>query len=957
MDCTYSFGYWLRRRRKALDLTQAELAQQVGCAVDTIRKIETGARRPSRPMAERIAAALALTGADRAAFIKVARAELAAFHLPVPSEPLPAGKKHLAEDSPPPHSTIWRKNLPPQPTPFIGRKAELAALADLIAMPAVRLITIVGLGGIGKTRLALEVAAQQRVAHDGAMPRFPDGVIFVSLAGLESSTQIEAAMLGAIGLAHDRSARTARQQVIGFLRRKRLLLVLDNYEHLLDGVDLVADIVQSAPAVTVIVTARERLQLREEYLFMLKGLAVPEHTMTAEAVSYDAVQLFLQAARHIQPAFAPTQADMHSIVAICQLVEGMPLALELAAAWIGVLSPAAILAALQRSSDLLTTTLHDVPARQRSLRAVFDATWQELSAADQRAFARLAVFRGSFTHEAAHIVAATDMVQLAHLVSKAVLRYCHALERYSIHELLRQYGAEHLAGDPADAAQTRERHAAYYCDLVARLGVNFHGPNQQAALTAIGNESENVRAAWHYAAARGRLDLLALAADSLGYFYEWHAYLQDGQDAYRAAASAVEQIEDGAEHIRLLARLHAWQGVFNRLAGQYDAAEQHLQRSLVLLEDACRRDAETRSARAFALWRLGQLVAHDAPEAALRPYERSLQLYRELNRDWEASAVLTDLGDIARACGRFAEAEQYLGESLRLYATAGDRHGEAVALQQLSQVCIECGRFEQAEALARHSNEACQMIGNRSMRAASLGQLGIALLWRGRNAAASELLAQSLALFQDLGHTTMLALAHARVALVLAHLGRFAEAIDHAEEAAEIEREHDGLNLAIALWCLGIARQGLRALSQAEAALTESIALCRAHGLHGRLGWSLAALACVVWEQGDRRRARQLAGEALQLVVEQRELVPLIELLPILPLLLADQGAPVRAVELYTLARRHPVTANSALGFQRYAAQYAAIAAALPPAVVAAAEERGSGLDLWDTAAAVLDHC
>jgi len=301
MDEIPSFGAWLRRRRKALDLTQEALARRVGYSVSAIRKLEADEYRPSREIAEHLADALAIAPQERAAFVHFARvgldAEGTSVRLPTAASPMPLTPACApAAVAPSRTRDTHPTNLPPQPTPFIGREEELALIATHLHNPACRLVTVIGPGGIGKTRLALEAAA-------GLRPDFPDGVYFVALAALSSGSLLVSTIADALAFPLYGGA-DPEAQLLSFLHERRMLLVLDNFEHLLEGTRLLAQILDYAPGVKLLVTSRERLNLLEEWLIPLRGLDFPRDDGAADAVAqYSAVRLFVQRAAQVQPAF------------------------------------------------------------------------------------------------------------------------------------------------------------------------------------------------------------------------------------------------------------------------------------------------------------------------------------------------------------------------------------------------------------------------------------------------------------------------------------------------------------------------------------------------------------------------------------------------------------------------------------------------------------------------------
>ncbi len=385
------FGQLVKQLRRDCGFTQEDFAEQVGCSVETIGKIERSERRPSKQVAERMAQVLDLTGEDRPAFIRAARLQPPATlgKLLEEQDRRQAEEQRAAPQaafSPgllvaPPPAPRGPAPLPLPPTPFVGRAAELAELAGLLADPACRLLTITGPGGMGKTRLAIEAAASSAAA-------FAQGVAFVPLAALATAEQVVPAIADALGFTFYGPADFAGQ-LLGYLQDRSLLLLLDNMEHLIDDNgatwELLAAIGRQAPKVKLLVTSRERLNLQGEWVFELRGLAPPGEGDAGFADS-SAVALFLQTARRSQSGFALVDQDRACVAHICRLVEGMPLAIELAAAWVRVLPCAEIAAEIERTLDFLAASARDIPARHRSLRAVFD---HFLESADRRGARRI----------------------------------------------------------------------------------------------------------------------------------------------------------------------------------------------------------------------------------------------------------------------------------------------------------------------------------------------------------------------------------------------------------------------------------------------------------------------------------------------------------------------------------------------------------------------------------------
>jgi predicted ATPase/DNA-binding SARP family transcriptional activator len=495
----------------------------------------------------------------------------------------------VGEALPAEHKGLIARNLPAESTPLVGRETELERLNQLLAGPDERLITIVGIGGMGKTRLALEVAEQQ-VTRQQSNNAFSDGVCFVPLAPLGQADHILSALAQAINFQlQPGDRRTPEQQVLDFLKRKRLLLVFDNFEHILDGANLITDILQAAPHVKVLATSREPLRLYEEQVFPLEGLAFSDE-MAAEEDA--AVQLFLQRSRRVRPDFALQEADIPHLTTICRQVGGMPLALELTAAWIDTLSLTDIAEELRQSLDLLETAWRNVPGRHRSMRAVFEVSWRQLRDEEQHIFSHLSVFRGGFTRPAARQVCGPELSQpalrriLAALVGKSFLRYDPTPDRYDLHELLRQFGVEKLAQALEVERIVRDRHSAYFCALLHRHTENWHTAQQLETLAAVTREADNMQPAWRWALAQGEWQRLVQAIDSWGWYHNWQGRYADGEAfcqaiVKKAETQAIAETAVSPDCLRLWAKALAWHGFFTV---DQSVALRELQQSLALLE-------------------------------------------------------------------------------------------------------------------------------------------------------------------------------------------------------------------------------------------------------------------------------------------------------------------------------------------------------------------------------------
>jgi predicted ATPase/DNA-binding CsgD family transcriptional regulator len=399
---------------------------------------------------------------------------------------------------------------------FVGRENELAKIADLLVLPDCRLLTLTGPGGIGKTRLAIEAMAEQQ-AH------FIHGVHFISLTTINSADVVASAVAGGLHLSF-LPASDPRVQIIHYLRNKHTLLVLDNFEHVLEASDLLTDLLQAAPDVKCLVTSRERLNLREEWVLMLDGLPFPNGDANTRLESYSAVELFVQRARQIQANFTPSE-NVEAVRAICQWVEGMPLAIELAATWLRAMSCQHIAVHLGDSSDFLTTSLRNVPERHRSMRAVFEQSWNLLSTAEQHVLMYLSVFRGGFDHQAAEQVTGAALPVLASLVDKSMIRL-NAAGRYDLHELLRQYAADKLAA-LGEVEAAHQHHCDYFLKLAITADEHAFGREQIPWFDRLEIELDNLRAAVFWSQ---NTEIGLRLAGALKWFFSERGYWREGRD-------------------------------------------------------------------------------------------------------------------------------------------------------------------------------------------------------------------------------------------------------------------------------------------------------------------------------------------------------------------------------------------------------------------------------------------
>jgi predicted ATPase/DNA-binding SARP family transcriptional activator len=793
-------------------------------------------------------------------------------------------RTRIESDSLQPPAPPPLRNWPAYLTPFFGREEELARIAEYLQASDVHLLTIIGPGGIGKTRLVLQAAAQEAFA-------FRDGACFVPLVEVSAPELVVSAITGALRISFSNSA-DPRQQLLNYLRNRDLLLVLDGLEHLVEESELVSDLLRACPTLKILATSREGLNLKQEWRLPVQGLSSPDLGALADMETCSAVQLFLQRARQVRPEFTLSEADRPAVARICELVDGMPLALELAAGWVKVLSCAQIAHEIERSVDFLVTSMRDVPDRHRSVRAVFEHSWRLLSEAEQSALRQLAVFRGGFRLDAAEAVVSLRGAAgsgqplaeseassprplhplhalLSSLVDKSLLQVTQS-GCYAQHSLVRQYAGERLVESLNESEQARERHGCHYASLVLQWGEQFKTARQAQTLVEMDEEIENVRAAWRWAVAGRRRVEIGQCLTGLIMFYRAHGWWLEGEAALGQAVAALG--EDGPDAVAgdplkaiVLGAVLVDQGVCCVQLGRYKRAEGLLEKSLPLLNPT---------------------IAHGTFAMAL---------------GW--------LGIAEMFQGKHEPSGEHLQQGLAAARGSGDRW--CIAMLHLLS-----GHHARTRELAE----------------------------------AAEHYRASLSIFQDLGDLRSMASPHYFLGEVMRLSGDLAEAGPHLEESLVLAQEADSRQLVgWSLAALGSVACGLGDCSKAQRCFQESFAIAREIGDMRTLIAIHLGLGAVASALHDDAVAREHLIEALKMSAEARAWPQLVRSLNGWAGFLAGQGQAEqeRAVECLAQVLSHPLSWQE----HRVRAEYLLdeLQAALTPDVFDEALERGRAGTLEST--------
>lgn len=737
-------------------------------------------------------------------------------------------------------------NLPADPTPFVGREASVQQIHKMLQNDDCRLLTIIGLGGMGKSRLAVEAA--RGLAE---MSTFADGIAFVSLASISTAAAIPNLLADTLDLTLSGGGEPL-SQLIKRLRQKQLLLILDNYEHLLapdhaDQAIMVAEsLLTQCPELKLLVTSREPLQMLSEWRLVLEGLPYPKtadisstsplQTINGKVVTdFSAVPLFVQTAVQSKADFVLQESNSLAVCRICELAQGMPLAIKLAATWLRAIALDRIVAEMERSLNILTTRLRDLPARQRSMRAIFDYSWDLLDPLEQALFQALSVFRGTFSEEAAAEIANASPFLLAGLIDRGLLQTqtLRQTVRYQMHELTRQYASERLAKN-GQLRSMSEVHARHFAAFVQARAHALWTDGFSKATVDLTDEASNIQHAWDWV-----LDCLKQQPDvplwaelllqfgcGMQRYYYLKRPLQTSKTRFLRALEAMEQAgwpTYSAPHPArtVLARYQYFAAFFLGAVGEYEALDDLLNEALPYLE------------------------AH--------------------GKTADYAAALTILAKANLLRGRRALANAQIQESLPLLREGGDENGAADALKILGVIAVDNGDYEQAMAYYQESLDLYEKIGFRPGSTMLLYNMGTALSRWERVAEAKMHYRQSLELAQDVGYMRVVMQAQGALGGVNRMLGRYEQAeVDYKKAIKMAFESGDSRFYEVNIRGLGLNYLATNNLTAAVTTFKDALSLSEEMNDLPEVCSGMMSLAQAWGRQGNLESAFKLASFVAQ---------------------------------------------------------------------------------------------
>lgn len=893
VEAVFSFGTWVRRRRKALDLTQASLADQVCCAEITIRKLESDVFRPSPEVAYRLARCLQIPDELVEEFVRVARAERAVDRLPEPltaialdrhsagpaalEDDRDAGKSKAAGRRAHPQQLPALHMLPAQATPLVGREREIAEVCSLLEQPTVRLLTLAGPGGIGKTRLSLAVGAE-------VAGQFEHGVFFVPLAALVDPLLVPATIAQVLGV-QEMAGTLLVEGIKSFVRNRKMLLILDNFEQVLPARVIVSELLRTAPGLKVLITSRAILHVYGERLVSVPPLAYPDPAVVFSPellLQCPAIQLFIDRACAVKPDYLFTDAAITTVAQICRRLDGLPLAIELAAARMRLFSPTSILSRLDRVLPFLTGGAADHDLRHQTLEHTIAWSYDLLAPFERVLFRRLAVFVGGWTLEAATAVCALkdtpglDLLDVFQaLLDKSLLTETVTAAgelRFSMLATIREFALTQLALS-GEIDVVGPRHAEYYRALAEVAEPKLLGKESIAWLDQLDLEYGNLRAAltWFKAEPQCGAAGVGLAA-ALCRFWELRGHFSEGRGwinsllgrSVELPAEVRAKALEGAGVLALLqcdyeqakafhaeslalwnalndqlsvARAHMHLGTVLHSMGDWSQAEHYLDTVLAMFAHTEPTTTEAADIFTQALNKRGIIFFRQSNYDQARVYyERALALSRKLGAQQNEARILSDLGGLKNSQRQYKEAQAYLKQSLEIHRALRDYPREAITLYNLAVSEQETYQYDAALAHFLAALKVHETTGNRREQVNVMLGLGVLYHQIGDAPAAYTWLQRGLTLSQEIEYEAGRLFVLANLGPVLRDMGDIEQAKVVLHEGVVLGQAHN--NIVTLPYCLSELAMIYLEAGQAALALHYAFGAFALRRKHGMLAWA-----------------------------------------------------------------------------------------------------------------------
>jgi len=840
-----------------------------------------------------------------------------------------------------PVRVAFQTNLPVQATPFIGRESEIREISGFLHNPDCWLLTLAGMGGIGKTRLAIQIGQQISAT-------FPDGVYFVSLDGLKSISALVPKIVETLGLSFHIQEGSLGNQLNSFLRDKTLLIIFDNFDTFTSDAAVLHQLHAEAANIKFIVTSRERLTISGEWVFEVQGLDYPESDSQKfdEILGFHAVELFIHAARRTASNFQINEGNYREIVAITQVIEGMPLGLEMAASWMNLLSPREILVEICSNLDFLKTEMQDAPARQRSMRAVLDYSWKRLDLDDQSALARLSVFQGGFTREAAEKVAGVFLSDLKKFMDRSFIRQKSSGGFY-IHELMRQYALEKLCESSEKYKKASDRHTAYYCVALRTWGDGLKGPDQVELLPVMQHEIDNIQAAWIRVNQEKQIQQINRGLGGLCYFYLRTLRNQEGLKTCQLGLVAMEgpEAECGPE---VRANLLAWKSIFCLNLYDHETAVESIDFALEMMPGILgkRNDFAPLWAQLFTTKAIIENYLGNR-ESAIMYYDRAFEIYRQL-QDFSGFSYLMlraiDTGGVTSE-----KIFQYLSETIHFNRKTGDFFNTAYLLYMYCMiVAYHFGQPVQAVALMQEGCDIFEKLGDPLSKEMSLVTVDPILDTNGRYDELLEVREKKLAYAQERGDRQTTGIYLSEVGETLCHLGNFPAAEDHFREALIHIKGGTPYQYAYRLCGLGEVLLVQGKIAESQDIFQESINGMKIGEKWGQ-GKALAGLSIATFKMGDREKAWEKIQQALQYHHDGHSHYFTYFSLGAYAYLLSQHGDSLTGIEIYSMLEQQKFVCDSRWFNHLYRDPIYALAMKDYPNDMTTSDSVGKEMELWKT--------